>query len=112
MARNKTLRGKCPTCGKFIGKDTEELIRLEAVLKKKTDEMNKVTEYNTILKDERDKALERERTLETSNKLMEEELNRVKARFADVDKKLEETSFELNRLKKRSLWERILNKDF
>ena len=107
------MNDKCPTCGRFISKDLMEKVNMQATIKKLEKDLNDLRTHNKELSKvilDKDKLQRENEALVRSNKLLDDELKRVRSYAEDLEHKIDTYVFEIDRLKNRGLFDRIFNK--
>jgi len=106
-------KGRCPHCGKFVSGDVLEKLNMQAIIKKlELDvkaEREKTADFAELML-VKDKVTNERDALLKSNKLLEEEISRLRERNDSLSKDLVLTERENKRLHKRGWWARLIDK--
>ena len=106
-------KGRCPHCGKFVSSDVMEKLSLQAMVKKLESDLKEVKEKSvdfTELLLAKDKITNERNALLKSNRLLEDELIRLRKRNISLEEDLTLTEREMKRLHNRGLLARLLDK--
>lgn len=106
-------KGRCPHCGRYTSGDILEKLNQQATIKKlELDlkaEREKTADFAELML-VKDKVTNERDALLKSNKLLEEELTRLRERNESLSKDLVLTERENARLHKRGWWARLIDK--
>lgn len=106
-------KGRCPHCGRYVSSDVLEKLNLQATIKKLeldlVAEKEKSADFAELML-VKDKVTNERDALLKSNKLLEEEISRLRERNEALSKDLVLTEMENKRLHKRGWWARLLDK--
>lgn len=106
-------KGRCPHCGRYTSGDILEKLNMQATIKKLELEVKaereKTADFAELML-VKDKVTNERDALLKSNKLLEEELTRLRERNESLSKDLVLTEMENKRLHKRGWWARLLDK--
>lgn len=106
-------KGRCPHCGRYTSGDILEKLNMQAAIKKlELDlkvEREKTADFAELML-VKDKVTNERDALLKSNKLLEEELTRLRERNESLSKDLVLTEMENKRLHNRGWWARLLDK--
>lgn len=106
-------KGRCPHCGKFVSGDVMEKLNMQATIKKLEQDLKaekeKAVDFAELVL-VKDKVTNERDALLKSNKLLEDEMIRLRERNASLEKDLKLTEKEMNRLRSRGWWARLLDK--
>ena len=106
-------KGRCPHCGRYVSSDVLEKLNLQATIKKLeldlVAEKEKSADFAELML-VKDKVTNERDALLRSNKLLEEEITRLRERNEALEKDLSLTEMENKRLHKRGWWARLLDK--
>lgn len=106
-------KGRCPHCGKFVSGDVMEKLNMQATIKKLEQDLKaekeKAVDFAELVL-VKDKVTNERDALLKSNKLLEEELTRLRERNESLSKDLILTERENARLHNRGWWARLLDK--
>ena len=104
---------KCPHCGRYVSGDVIEKLNMQATIKKlELDvkaERDKTADFAELML-VKDKVTNERDALLKSNKLLEEELTRLRERIDSLSKDLILTERENARLHNRGWWARLIDK--
>lgn len=105
-------KGRCPHCGKFISGDVMEKLNMQATIKKlELDvkaEREKTADFAELML-AKDKVTNERDALLRSNKLLDEEITRLRERNEALEKDLSLTEKEVKRLHNRGWLARLLD---
>ena len=106
-------KGRCPHCGRYTSGDILEKLNMQAIIKKlELDvkaEREKTADFAELML-VKDKVTNERDALLKSNKLLEEELTRLRERIDSLSKDLVLTERENARLHNRGWWARLIDK--
>lgn len=107
------MNDKCPTCGRFISKDLMEKVNMQATIKKLEKDLTDIRTHNKMLANElldRDNLKRDNDALVRSNKLLDDELHRLRSYSEGLERKIDTYVSEIDRLKNRGVFARLFNK--
>lgn len=106
-------KGRCPHCGRYTSGDILEKLNMQATIKKLELEVKaereKTADFAELML-VKDKVTNERDALLKSNKLLEEELTRLRERNESLSKDLVLTEMENKRLHNRGWWARLIDK--
>ena len=98
MKEKENKRAKCPVCGRFTGEKTVEAFKAEY--------NNKITALSVALESERKRVENQAKWLDEKNK----KYDALTRKYDLLGAELTKARKEIERMKSRGLWERILNR--
>lgn len=106
-------KGRCPHCGKFVSGDVMEKLNMQATIKKLEQDLKaekeKAVDFAELVL-VKDKVTNERDALLKSNKLLEDELIRLRERNVSLKEDLTLTEREMKRLRSRGWWARLIDK--